>query len=215
MKTNFSPAYAYLALIGVALTVFFWLMQEEVYRYPLNARATYARDNLHQLLLGLEMYHDKHGVLPYHPEGSDHALFLLRDLLDPSCLAFDAVNDPTKKPAWDVRGERARNCAWEYLNEKDVRVFDPNQIVIMSKPVNGWKTVFVGQKYLLIRMLEFEEYPGRALLGARVMVDGSIHKPGTASWVKNPGGSPESSPESRMYRKFGVESVRTGNDSHR
>jgi hypothetical protein len=184
------------------------LMPTREYRFHLNAQANFGRENLRQVLAAIGMYHDKYGVLPYHPNGSDHALFLLRDRLNPSCLATTPANDAAEGTWWDARSEQARNCGWEYLNEKDVRVFDPSQIVVMSKRVNNWKTVLVGLKYDLVLFLEFEEYPGRLLLGANVMSDYSIQKLGTVSWIKNPGGLSESSPTSRVYREVSMRAPR-------
>jgi hypothetical protein len=166
-------------------------------RFRLKPEARFAHQNLRQILLAIEGYHDLYNVLPYHPNGSDCALFLLHDMMDASCLACMPPRDRGRQPYWDFRQKRAANCGWEYLNQRDLVAFDPSEIVVTSRRITGWKTVLIGLKSGVLA-LEFEEYPGRSLLGATLMDDLSIRKPGGPVWTKgdsNPAGNP------RAYRR--------------
>jgi hypothetical protein len=156
---------------------------DERFRAELNDRARFARNNMRQLLIAMRNYHACFRVLPYHPDGPDHALFLLGGLVDEPCLAATPVQGSGREPRWDLRHGRVINCGWEYLNEKQGAAWDPSQIVLISKRIPGWKTVFMGFKNELILMQDFDEYPGRSVLGAYYMSDGSIRKKGVGSWT--------------------------------
>ena len=75
---------------GSCLSVFVLALLQarpSVESYELLPEARFARNNLAQLMVAIQAYHDEHGALPYHPAGPEYALYQLKGYMDVSCIA--------------------------------------------------------------------------------------------------------------------------------
>ncbi|MES2790131.1 MAG: hypothetical protein V4719_10945 [Planctomycetota bacterium] len=140
--------------------------------YDLNPNARFARNHLRQILEAISVYHSDTGVLPYHPEGSDSALYLLRNYLPATCFANTPTTNSVDAPYWDDERKELKNSGWEYLNQRGN--FQSQRIYIVSHPIPHSSIVYLGLKHGEILTRELARHPGCKLLGSFVTSEGFI-----------------------------------------
>ena len=130
-----------------------------------------ARKHLRQVIIALQAYHEKSGLLPYDSAGSDSALYLLR-----GSVCVSAFSSPSQasaaEPYWDQEHRRIANSAWSYLNPPASSHFRWRQIVVMSTEPTNCGVIYLGCRgpQLFAKRMK----PCSALLGSFISTDNFI-----------------------------------------